>query len=165
MKSGRLIGFTEAELALILVVVFALIVPRAALERPPDPPPGVEQVRDSVVPDSAPAAQVQARAPAQDTTLRSSADPLCAALPDVVGEPRQPFAAVEILASGYVLGTDTLTLVQLVEVVSPFTARARDLRCRYIMRLVYADDVPSGMTRRLRNAFRARYFFDEPILQ
>lgn len=186
MKAGSLIGFTEAELALILLVVFAVVLPMKRNEAPVAQAGSVVTASDSlrITQDSLRSlrdlltAERTALGKARDSLaasfrenasllkargeLRSTADPLCSALQDR-REPAQPFGPIRIYANAYEFNGRFLTIEQLAAEIRDHTDRSAQLRCRYVMRVSYSSQLPAGRIKAFRDSFTPRYYIRDSV--
>ncbi len=170
MRAGSLIGFTEAELALILLVVFVIVLPMNKNESSADEKGHVSTVSDSLrfTRDSL-ATQRKELAAARDSLLlkargelRSTADPSCSELHNST-ERSQPFGPIRVLASAYEFEGRFLDIEELAGAIKAYTERSAQMRCRYTIRISYAADLPAGRINAFRNRFLPRYFIRESI--
>lgn len=186
MKAGSLIGFTEAELALILLVVFAVVLPMKRNEAPATDLGPVVTASDSLrftqdslrlLRDSL-SAERTALGKTRDSLaavsrenasllkargeLRSAADPSCSEL-QVGTETAQPFGPIRIYANAYEFDGRLLSIEQLATAIKAHTDRSAQLRCRYTMRISYSSQLPAGRIAAFRNRFLPRYFIRESV--
>jgi hypothetical protein len=190
MKTGSLIGFTEAELALILLVVFLVVLPNTkgadggtpvvttadSLRTIRD---SLAQARDSLV-RSRDSLQTKREelATTRDSLravgaanaillkgqgeLRSRSDPLCSDL-RAHDEKEQPFGPIRILEAGFEFEGRTFDLDGLARELRPYTDRGAQLQCRYVMRVSYGASLPAARVLTFRRRFGARYAIRDAI--
>jgi len=166
VRTSSLIGFTEAELALILVVVFAIVLPNlpegkdnGSAKTPVDmatfkaSQDSLARVRDSLRLTRAKLDSIEQRVlPFQDS-LRSTLDPPCAQY-GLTGGPGE----IRIVEGGYSLDSALLPLDSLTARISGFTNQAEQRRCKYPMMVIYPSSLPAVQLERFRAHFQHRYF-------
>lgn len=186
MKAGSLIGFTEAELALILLVVFAVVLPMKRNEHLANAKgpaatasdslrltrDSLRNLRDSLIAERkalrgtrdslATVSQENASLLKARGELRSTADPLCSALQGRT-EPAQPFGPIRIYANGYEFNSRLLNIEQLAVAIKAHTDRSAQLRCRYVMRVSYSSQLPAGRIKAFRDRFNPRYYIRDSV--
>jgi hypothetical protein len=128
MRRFTVMGFTEAELGLVLAAVFAAVGVSVFYESAPAAPPPddsryVEAIRQR---DSIAVAFDRFR-----DSVRSTKVPQCWEK----GEPRDPIAQVRVLGRDrYGMNGETLSFSQIRARLAPRIARGESLGCRYVVR-------------------------------
>lgn len=186
MRTGSLIGFTEAELALILVVVFAIVLPNlpdgkdnGSAKTPVDmatfkaSQDSLARVRDSLrltrakldslmkrgqsLQDSVTRLRLVADGAKAEGVNRAPYDPECSLLKIYHG-PARPVGEIRIVEAGYLLDGAILSLDGLATRISGYTDQAEQLRCKFPMTVVVSASLPAGRLEKFRERFQRRYY-------
>lgn len=144
-------GFTEAELGLVLAAVFAAVGVSSLYEQPVTPPADESKYVDAI-------RQRDSIAVAFDRfrdSVRSTKVPQCWEK----GEPRAPIAQIRVLGRDrYGLQGETVTFDRIRARFAPQIARADSLGCRYLVRATLTRGVDA--IAQATAVWRLRTYFD-----
>jgi uncharacterized membrane protein YccC len=132
MRRFTVMGFTEAELGFVIAALFAAIAisERTDTENRAAATRALEKQRDSVA--------LAFKAYRDSVRKRSNKTPRCTEK----GEPPGPIAELRVLGRDlYAMQGERLTSSQVIDRLSPWIAKSKDLGCHYLVRTIATSGV------------------------